>query len=319
MRAARFHQWGAVPVAEEVPEPVRGDGEVLVRVRAAAVAHLDVTVATGGFGLKPSLPYIGGVEGAGVVLEAEAGSRIAPGARVMLRGGGLGVLRDGTWAERVSVPPKAVTVLASPLPPEVAATFFVPATTAYVALHDVARVRPGEHVVVVGAAGAVGSMTAQLALAAGAQVTGVVGRAARLADVPAGVAAVDLSSADAAASLARTRPASLLIDTLGGDGLISRTRWVRPGGRAVVIGYVTGPRTEIDLPSWLLDDVALLPLNMIRQERRAREVAPELVARLAAGELRVAVERFGIADIARALEALRSGRIRGRAVVVPAG
>lgn len=133
MRAARFHQWGAVPVAEDVAEPARGAGEVLVRVQAAAVAHLDVTVATGGFGLKPSLPYIGGAEGAGVVLEAEAGSGIAPGAQVMLRGGGLGVLRDGTWAERVSVPPKAVTVLAPPLPPEVAATFFVPATTAYVA------------------------------------------------------------------------------------------------------------------------------------------------------------------------------------------
>jgi NADPH:quinone reductase len=317
MRAARFHQWGAVPVAEDVPQPTRGDGEVLVRVQAAAVAHLDVTVASGDFGLKPSLPYIGGVEGAGVVLEAEAGSGIAPGAQVMLRGGGLGVRRDGTWAERVSVPPKAVTVLASPLPPEVAATFFVPATTAYVALHDVARVRPGEHVIVVGAAGAVGSMTAQQALAAGAKVTGVVGRADQLADVPTGVDAVDLTSADAVATLAAERPASLLIDTLGGDGLIARTRWVRPGGRAVVIGYVTGPRTEIDLPSWLLDDVALLPVNMIRQERRAREVAGELLPRLAAGELQVAVERFAIADIARALDALRSGRIRGRAVVVP--
>lgn len=317
MRAARFRQWGAVPVAEEVPEPVRGDGEVLVRVQAAAVAHLDVTVASGEFALKPSLPYIGGVEGAGVVLEAAAGSGIAPGAQVMLRGGGLGVRRDGTWAERVSLPPKAVTVLASPLPPEVAATFFVPATTAHVALHDVARVRPGEHVIVVGAAGAVGSMTAQQALAAGAKVTGVVGRADQLADVPTGADAVALTSADAVASLAAERPASLLIDTLGGDGLISRTRWVRPGGRAVVIGYVTGPRAEIDLPSWLLDDVALLPVNMIRQERRAREVAAELVARLAAGKLQVAVERFDLADIARALEALRSGRIRGRAVVVP--
>ena len=264
MRAARFHQWGAAPVAEDVAEPTRAAGEVLVQVQAGAVAHLDVTVAGGDFGLKPSLPYIGGVEGAGVVLEAEALAQIAPGAQVILRGGGLGVLRDGTWAERVSVPLKSVTVLASPLPPEVAATFFVPATTAYVALHDVARVRPGEHVIVVGAAGAVGSMAAQQALAAGARVTGVVGRADQLADVPRGVDAVDLTSADAVASLAAERPAALLIDTLGGDGLIARTRWVRPGGRAVVIGYVTGPRTEIDLPSWLLDDVALLPVNMIR-------------------------------------------------------
>jgi NADPH2:quinone reductase len=317
MRAARFHQWGAAPRIDEVPEPARGDGEVLVQVQAAAVAHLDVTVATGEFALKPPLPYIGGVEGAGVVLEADADSGIAPGTQVILRGGGLGTLRDGTWTERVSVPRKAVRVLASPLPPEVAATFFVPATTAYVAVHDVARVQPGEHVIVVGAAGAVGSMAAQQALAAGAAVTGVVGRTDQLADVPKGVDAVDLSSASAIAPLAEARSASLLIDTLGGAGLISRTRWVRPGGRAVVIGYVTGPRTEIDLPSWLLDDVALLPVNMIRQERRAREVAGELAERLLAGELQVAVERFGIADTARAVDALKSGRVRGRAVVVP--
>jgi NADPH:quinone reductase len=316
MRAARFHEWGAAPRVEEVPEPTRGDGEVLVQVQAAAVAHLDVTVASGEFAMKPPLPYIGGVEGAGVVLEADADSGIAPGTQVILRGGGLGTLRDGTWTERVSVPRKAVRVLASPLPPEVAATFFVPATTAYVAVHDVARVQPGEHVIVVGAAGAVGSMAAQQALAAGARVTGVVGRTDQLADVPKGVDAVDLSSASAIAPLAEARSASLLIDTLGGAGLISRTRWVRQGGRAVVIGYVTGPRTELDLPSWLLDDVALLPVNMIRQERRAREVAGELAERLLAGELQVAVERFNIADTARAVDALKSGRVRGRAVVV---
>lgn len=312
MRAARFRDWGAAPVVEEVPEPVRGDGEVLVQVQASAVGHLDVTIAGGEFRMKPSLPYIGGVEGAGIVLEAPD---IASGTQVMLRGGGLGMLRDGTWTERVSVPRKAVTVLSSPLAPEVAATFFVPATTAYVAVHDVAKVQPGEQVIVVGAAGAVGSMVAQQALAAGATVTGVVGRAEQLTDVPKGIDAVDITtSADA---LAEARSASLLIDTLGGDGLIGRTRWVRPGGRAVVIGYVAGPRAEIDLPSWLLDDVALLPVNMIRQERRAREVAGELVERLSAGELQVAVERFGIADIARALEALRSGQVRGRAVLIP--
>jgi NADPH:quinone reductase-like Zn-dependent oxidoreductase len=317
MRAARFHEWGAAPVVEEVPEPARGGGEVLVQVRAAALAHLDVTVATGEFAMRPPLPYIGGVEGAGVVLEADPDFGIAPGTPVMLRGGGLGTLRDGTWTERVSVPRKAVTVLASPLPPEVAATFFVPATTAYVAVHDVAKVQAAEHVIVVGAAGAVGSMVAQQALAAGATVTGVVGRTEQLPDVPKGIDAVDMTSADAIAPLAEARPASLLIDTLGGDGLIGRTRWVRQGGRAVVIGYVAGPRVNINLPSWLLDEVALLPLNMIRRERRAREVAGKLAERLSAGELQLAVEQFGIADIARALDALKSGRVRGRAVVIP--
>ncbi|MFB7165056.1 zinc-binding alcohol dehydrogenase family protein [Streptomyces sp. NPDC056242] len=315
MRAARFHEWGAAPVIEEVPEPVRGEGEVLVQVEAGAVAHLDVTVASGEFAMKPALPYIGGVEGAGTVLEADADSGLAPGTQVVLRGGGLGILRDGTWTERVSVKRKAVTVLDAPLEPAVAASFFVPATTAYVALHDVGRIEKGEEVVVVGAAGAVGAMVAQQALAAGARVTGVVGRADQLADVPAGVEGVPLADADGL--LASDRSASLLVDTLGGDGLIGRSRWVRQGGRAVVIGYVAGPDVALDLPSWLLDEVALLPVNMIRKERRAREVSAELVRRLSNGELSLAVEKFGLADAPAALDALRNGKVRGRAVLLP--
>ncbi|MGY6652463.1 hypothetical protein ACXIZN_09830 [Amycolatopsis sp. TRM77291] len=55
---------------------------------------------------------------------------------------------------------------------------------------------------------------------------------------------------------------------------------------------MTGTEARVDLPSWLLDDVALLPVNMIRQERRAREVAGDLVKRLSAGELRLRVQRY---------------------------
>lgn len=316
MRAARFHEWGAPPVLDEIPVPVRAEGEVLVEVRAGAVAHLDVTIAGGDFGLRPELPYVGGVEGAGVVLDADPDSDLASGTQVMLRGAGLGMRRDGTWTQRVSVPAKAATPVPAELSPQVAATFFVPATTAYVALHEVARLVGGEDVVVVGAAGAVGSMVAQLAVAAGASVLGVVGRAERVADVPAGVEPILLSETD---DLAKARSAALLVDTIGGSGLIERTRWVRPGGRAVVIGYTAGTETRVDLPSWLLDDVALLPVNMIRQERRAREVATDLVARLAAGELTLPVEQFELADASLALERLRAGQVRGRAVLTPNG
>lgn len=317
MKAARFPAWGADPVVDDVPEPVRADGEVLVDVQAAAVAHLDVTVSSGTFGLKPQLPYIGGVEGAGIIVACDEDSGLEPGCQVMLRGGGLGLKRDGTWAARASVPVKAVTRLAAPLAPEVAATFFVPATTAFVTLHDVAKLEAGEEVIVVGAAGAVGAMVAQQARRAGAKVTGVVGRADQLAELPDGVTGVCLDSAEDVERLANDRPASLLVDTLGGDGLVARTRWVRPGGRAAVIGYVTGTEAKVDLPSWLLDDVALLPVNMIRRERQAREAAGDLIKQLSEGELEVRVQRYALADAAAALADLRAGRVRGRAVLVP--
>lgn len=319
MRAARFHQWDAPPAVDEVPEPVRAAGQVLVEVHAGAVAHLDVTVAGGKFAMHPDLPYIGGVEGAGVVLESDADSGLEPGCQVLLRGGGLGLLRDGTWAERVTVPTKAVTRLDSPLSPEVAATFFQPATTAYVVLHDVARLEADEEVIVVGAAGAVGSMVAQQARLAGAKVTGVVTREDQLSAVPSGVEAISTTSPEDVAMLAETRSASLLVDTLGGEGLVGRTRWVRQGGRAVAVGYVLGAEVSLDLASWLLDDVALVPVNMIRRERRARELAGQLVKRLSAGELQVDVQKFDLAEAGLALEQLRAGRLRGRAVLTPAG
>ena len=115
VRAARFHAWGAAPIVEDVPDPVREPGHVLVKVEAAAVAHLDATVSGGDFGMRPELPYIGGVEGAGIVLESDADGP-PPGTQVLLRGAGIGMKRDGTWAERITVPTRAAMPLATPLP-----------------------------------------------------------------------------------------------------------------------------------------------------------------------------------------------------------
>ena len=142
MRAARVHAWGQAPVVEDVPVPTPGPGEALVRVEAASVAHLDVTVASGEFGIKPTLPYTGGVEGSGIVVESAA---FPPGTKVVLRGGGLGLFKNGTWAEYVVVKDKALVEVPHGLSPEVAATFWVPTTTAHTALVDVGRLVPGRH------------------------------------------------------------------------------------------------------------------------------------------------------------------------------
>jgi NADPH:quinone reductase len=318
MRAVRIHSWGAEPVVEDVPTPTPKDGETLVRVDAAAVSHLDLTVASGTFELKPQLPYVGGVEGCGTVVSSEV---YEPGTRVVLRGGGLGLVRSGTWAELVATR-KGATAIPAELSPELGATYFVPTTTAYVALHDIGRLGgwPGvddEVVVVAGAAGAVGSMVVQLALRAGCTVIGVVTDSSQAGQLPAGVEAVLVGDDERAASLLKERPATLLVDTLGGQAVAQRSRWVRPGGRAVVVGYVAGKELRLDVPVWLLDDVALLPVNMIRREAAALDYAPLLAELLAKGELTLSVQSFAMDEAAEALRLLATGGLRGRAVIVP--
>jgi NADPH:quinone reductase-like Zn-dependent oxidoreductase len=204
--------------------------------------------------------------------------------------------------------------LPHPLRPSVAATFFQPTSTAYVALHDVGRGGPVDRGAVIGAAGAVGGQLVQQASRLGAQVVGFVGRPEQLAGVP-GSGERHLLDEQTDGRLAAERPFTVLVDTLGGSELADRLRWIEPGGRAVVIGYVVGTSTTLDLPNWLFSDVALLPVNMIRAEPRAREISSTLVEMLHRGDLVLDVQEFGPDDIAAGLDALRQGLVKGRAAV----
>jgi NADPH2:quinone reductase len=114
-----------------------------------------------------------------------------------------------------------------------------------------------------------------------------------------------------------TASADLLIDTVGGSVLSTVLPAVRPGGRAVLIGYTAGPTLQLDIAHFLQRDVALLPLNMFRREAAGRAAAPGLLARLADGRLHLDVRSFALADAAIALEWIAQRGHRGRAVLVP--
>ncbi|PBI83620.1 quinone oxidoreductase family protein [Variovorax boronicumulans] len=291
MKAVRIHGFDAAPVLEDVADPVARPGRTLVRMQAATVGHIDRTVWQGRFLRHPPLPYTPGVEAAGVVVASE---RYAEGQRVWLRGSGLGTLFDGTWCELIDAPDDALGVLPDAVPMALGAAFFSPTTSAWVALHEVARLKPGEQVLVTGTSGAVGSLVMQLARDAGCIATPV--------DPKAG--SPEKSSVD------------LLIDTVGGEVLAAALPAVRPGGRAVLIGYTAGPTLHLDIAHFLQRDVALLPLNMFRREGAGRAAAPELLARLADGRLHLDVQPFALADAALALDWISQRGHRGRAVLV---
>lgn len=311
MKAVRVHGWGDAPVLEAVPEPRATDGHSVVRVEAASVGHLDRTIWRGEFLHPPALPYVPGVEGSGVI---ERSSRFAAGTRVWFRGGGLGTRGDGTWRERCVVPDEILGVLRDDVPFDAGATFFSPCTSAWVALHDVGRVRAGERVLVTGATGAVGAVACQLARQAGAEVLGVVGSAERLGHLDDGVqpVVVDRRAPRAPEGL----QADLLIDTVGGDTLAALLGSVVAGGRAVLVGYLGGSHVALDLTQFIQRDVRLLPLNMLRRESAGRAVAPQLLERIAGGELCIARRAFGFAQAGEALEWLGSPEHRGRAVLL---
>ncbi|MEW2443666.1 quinone oxidoreductase family protein [Micromonospora marina] len=303
MRAIRLHTFGADPAIETVPDPVAGPGETLVRIVAAAAGHLDRTIISGDFLEPPALPYTPGVEAAGVVVSSAA---YAEGTPVWLRGGGLGVARDGTWSELVVAPDAAVHPMPRDCDFALAACFYTAATTAHVALHEVARVRPGERVAVSGAAGSVGALVVQLAAAAGAVPVALVADDARAALVPPVAVEVVVGAAPA-------KPVDVLVDTMGGPELPELLRSVAPGGRAVLIGYVSGTRLELDLSRDLIQrDVSLLPVNMLRRQQAAREAADTLLPRLARGELTLPVTRYPFGQAPAALAALAQGQVTGR-------
>ncbi|MDN6883949.1 zinc-binding alcohol dehydrogenase family protein [Variovorax sp. CAN2819] len=288
----RIHGFDALPVLEDVADPVARPGRTIVRMEAATVGHIDRTVWRGRFLRHPPLPYTPGVEAAGVVVSSE---RYQAGQRVWLRGSGLGTLFDGTWCEQIDAPDEALGHLPDDVPMPLGAAFFSPTTSAWVALHEVAMLQAGEQVLVTGASGAVGSLVMQLARDAGCAAFAV----AADAEPPA------VASAD------------LLIDTVGGDVLARTLPAVRQGGRAVLVGYTAGPTLPLDIAHFLQRDVALLPLNMFRREAQGRAAAPELLARLADGRLHLEVRPFALADAAAALDWIAQRGHRGRAVLVP--
>jgi NADPH2:quinone reductase len=306
--AARVHAFGADPLLDDVPEPEPQPGESLVEVLAAPIGHIDLTVLRGTFVHRPLLPYVPGTEAAGTI---RASSGHLPGAPVRLRGGGLGLSRDGTWRELVNAPDDAIHALPPDVDPTLAAVSASPASTAYTAVHEVGGVAAGERVAVTGAAGAVGSLAVQLALRAGAgAVFGLTSRPEKRAAVPAGAEAI-LSQDGLPAEV------DVLIDTVGGPRLSELVLGLRRGGRAVLVGYTAGTDVTFDLPKLLAADVRILPVSMLSR-RLPAPLLDELLQLLARGELALPFSVRPLRRLPEALREVRGGLIVGRVALDPA-
>ncbi len=246
MRAWQVHQFGelrdVLALADDVPDPEPGPGQVFVRVLAAPANFPDVLMCQGTYQVKPPLPFTPGVELCGEVVALGPGvTGLAPGQRVV----GVAAMPAGAFGEVAIMDAAGAFPAPERFDDAEAAAFYISYQTGWFGLHRRARLAAGETLLVHAAAGGVGSAAVQLGKAAGARVIGVVGgeekaSAARAlgADV-----VVDRYTEDfvpVVKEVTEGRGADVIYDPVGGDAYDRSTKCVAFEGRILVIGFAGG-------------------------------------------------------------------------------
>jgi NADPH:quinone reductase len=251
VRAWRVHEFGEpeeVLRLEEVPPPVAGPHELLVRVAATTLNFNDVDGVRGRYRtVCPPLPYtpgmevLGSVEGAGLGAEEWIGRRVV--AVPSGAFGGYAELAVGPRAMAFEMPPEP------DLPDTPAAAVYFPFHLSWLALHDRANVRAGESVLIHAAAGGVGSAAVQLAVLAGARVIATAGSAEKVelcrslgADVA--INYRDHDFVDAVLDATDGRGVDVAFDSVGGEVTTRTFRCMAFNGRHLLVGFASGIEAE---------------------------------------------------------------------------
>ena len=307
--------------AHELPPPAAT--EIRVRVDAAGVNFGDVLLTRGKYQIHPPLPLVPGMEIAGEVLEAGAAVRgYARGDRV------AAVMPEfGGFSECVNVRAEHAFHGDERLPAEVAACIPSVYGTAWYALDTLADLRAGELVLVLGAAGGVGSASIQLAKKRGATVIAAVGDAAkaRFAHACGADEVIDCGREELRDSLRELTAAyggvDLTIDPVGGSATEAALRGLAWGGRHLVVGFASGSIPAVAANLVLLKGAALLGVNFggyaLRFPDRAAAIYRTLVAMLAEdpGLRPPRLERVPMRDGAGALARMEARGVLGKIVL----
>ncbi len=304
----------------ELPEPVAGPGEVVIAVTAAGVNFPDTLIVEGRYQFKPAPPFAPGGEAVGRVLSTGTGvTRFRPGDRVGA------VTLWGGFAERVAVPEARVAPLPEGLDDITAAAMLQAHGTAFHALHDRAALRPGERLLVLGAAGGTGLAAVALGAAMGAHVTAAAGSDAKcaIAREHGAAEAFCYAGADLRATLKALAPEGfdVVFDPLGDSFTEAALRAMAWGGRLLVVGFAAGAIPRLPANLILLKGCQVVGVfwGSFVERAPARHAAhlATMAEWLAAG--RVHPPRIeAVLPIARGVEALRriaARDVRGKLVL----
>lgn len=310
---------GAI-VIEEIAEPTAAAGEVVVRVRAAALNFLDTLITRGKYQFKPELPFSPAAEIAGVVeavgdgvTDLEVGQRVC------------GYIAWNGAREQVAVPAKLMIPIPDGVTDAAAAGVSVTYGTAMHGLKDRGNLKTGESVAVLGASGGAGLAAVEIAKLMGARVIAVASSSEKLAvcrdhgaDDLLDYAATDLKTG--LRDLTGGKGVDVVYDCVGGDHSEAALRSIAWGGRLLVIGFAAGAIPKIPLNLYLLKNAAAIGVfwgeMIMREPAQHRANMIEVLDWVAQGRLKPHVHAtYPLARIGEAIDALDKRRVTGKLIV----
>lgn len=315
------------------PTPTVGKGQVRVRVRGCGVCYRDVIDRQGKYPFMRR-PVVTGHEWAGEVVEVGDGGTFVVGDRVAsvhrpacgecsacLGGDEIrcttspvmyGLTVDGGYAEEVLAWVGSLVKVPAEVPLDEACVLHCTAAVALRALRQHARLVAGETVLVTGASGGVGVYAVQVAKILGARVLAVTSQESKVAALKAlGVDEVVLAKGEFHKALVGA--ADVVLELVGAPTFNSALRTLRPGGRAVIVGNVTGQRLEVN-PGYLI----LKELSVAGSSSASRADLAEVLGWAADGRLApVIAARLPLSDAAAAQSRLEARSVVGRQVLIP--
>lgn len=310
---------------EDLPEVPTPNGMVRISVHAAGVNFFDSLLVAGTYQQKPELPFVPGAEIAGTIIEAEAGSDLSAGDRVLARLSPDGIAGGG-YAEVAFARPQHTMKIPDSMSFEHAAAFFINYQTGWFGLHRRAHLQPGEFLLVHAAAGGVGSAAVQLGKAAGATVIASVGSPEK-AEV-AGRLGADLvvehrkeDLAQAVKDFTKGHGADVIYDPVGGEAFERSTKCIAFEGRLVVVGFTSGQIPQARANHVLIKNYSVVGLHWgLYTERRpdlVDECTEHLLRLYAAGKIAPHVSRqVPLEHAADALSEVAAGRTTGKTVLL---
>jgi len=331
MKAALCTHYGPPEemVVQDVPSPSPRKGQVVISVKACGVNFPDVLMIQDKYQFKPALPFSPGGEIAGIVKEAAEGvTAFKPGDRVIVSIG------SGGFAEEAVADAARCVPMPANLDFDVASSFFVTYGTSYHALKDRAHIKPGESLVVLGAAGGVGLSAVELGHAMGARVIAAASSQEKVdlakkhgADdgfvYPTGALSRDQQKAlsEDIKRLTGGNGADVLYDPVGGDYAEPALRAMNWEGRYLVIGFAAGEIPRVPLNLTLLKGCDIVGVfwgaSMARDPKTGLANLTEITKWIAEGKLKPHVsERIPLARAGEAIRLLMDRKAQGKVVVV---